>query len=44
MDVLDAETSLTEARTLLLASQLQVRLGQAQLSLALGQPVENVKE
>ena len=44
MEVLDAESSLTGARTLLLASQLDFRLGQAQLALALGQPIENVKE
>jgi len=44
MDVLDSESSLTGARTLLLSSQLDFRLGQAQLSLALGQPIENVKE
>ena len=44
MDVLDAESSLTGARSLLLASQLEFRLGQAQLALALGQPIENVKE
>jgi outer membrane protein TolC len=44
MDVLDAESSLTGARALLLASQLDFRLGQAQLSLALGKPIENVKE
>jgi outer membrane protein TolC len=44
MDVLDAESSLTGARTLLISSQLDFRLGQAQLALALGQPIENVKE
>ena len=44
MDVLDAESSLTGARALLLTSQLDFRLGQAQLALALGQPIENVKE
>ena len=44
VEVLDAESSLTGARTLLLASQLERRLGQAQLALALGQPIENVKE
>jgi outer membrane protein TolC len=42
VDVLDAETSLTGARTLLLSSQLDLRLGEAQLALALGQPIENV--
>jgi outer membrane protein TolC len=44
VEVLDAESALTGARTLLLASQLERRLGQAQLALALGQPIENVKE
>jgi len=44
VEVLDAESSLTGARTLLLASLLDRRLGQAQLALALGQPIENVKE
>jgi len=44
VEVLDAESALTGARTLLLASQLDYRLGQAQLALALGQPIENVKE
>ena len=44
MDVLDAESSLTGARTLLLTSQFDFRMGQAQLALALGQPIENVKE
>jgi len=44
MDVLDAETSLAGARALLLSSQLDYRLGRAQLALALGQPIENVKE
>jgi len=44
VEVLDAESGLTGARTLLLASQLERRLGQAQLALALGQPIENVKE
>ncbi len=44
VEVLDAETSLTGARTLLLSSQLDLRLGEAQLALALGQPIENVKE
>lgn len=44
VEVLDAESSLTGARTLLLASQLERRLGQAQLALALGRPIENVKE
>jgi outer membrane protein TolC len=42
VDVLDAETSLSGARTLLLSSQLDLRLGAAQLALALGQPIENV--
>lgn len=44
VEVLDAESSLTGARTLLLASQLERRLAQAQLALALGQPIEHVKE
>jgi outer membrane protein TolC len=44
VEVLDAESGLTGARTLLLASQLERRLGQAQLALALGHPIENVKE
>jgi outer membrane protein TolC len=44
MDVLDAESGLSGARTLLLNSQLEFRLSQAQLALALGQPIEGVKE
>jgi len=44
VEVLDAESGLAGARTLLLASQLERRIGQAQLALALGQPIENVKE
>jgi outer membrane protein TolC len=44
VEVLDAETSLTGSRTLLLASQLDLRLGEAQQALALGQPIEDVKE
>jgi len=44
VEVLDAETGLSGARTLLLNSQLEWRLSRAQLALALGQPVENVKE
>ncbi len=44
VEVLDAESALTGARTLLLASQLERRLGRAQLALALGHPIENVKE
>lgn len=44
VEVLDAEASLTGARTLLLASQLERRVSQAQLALALGTPIENVKE
>lgn len=44
MEVLDAEAGMTGARTLLLASELNYRVGQAQLALALGQPIENVKE
>ena len=44
MDVLDAESGLSGARALLLNSQLEFRLSQAQLALALGQPIEGVKE
>jgi len=44
VEVLDAETSLSGARTLLVASQLDLKLGEARLALALGQPIENVKE
>jgi len=44
VEVLDAEAGLAGARTLLLNSQLDWRLGRAQLALALGQPVEDVKE
>jgi outer membrane protein TolC len=44
VEVLDAESGLSGARTLLLGSLLERRLGQAQLALALGQPIENVKE
>jgi len=44
VEVLDAETGLSGARTLLLNSQLEWRISRAQLALALGQPVENVKE
>ena len=41
-EVLDAEAGLSGARTLLLHSQFESRLAQAQLQLALGQPVEGV--
>ena len=41
-EVLDAQTGLSGARTLLLQSQLDERLARAQLQLALGQPVEGV--
>jgi outer membrane protein TolC len=41
-EVLDAETSLSGARALLLRSQLESRLALAQLQLAAGQPVEGV--
>jgi outer membrane protein TolC len=41
-EVLDAETGLSGARTLLLQSQLEARLARTQLQLALGQPVEGV--
>ena len=44
MEVLDAESGLAGARTLLLNSQLEWRLNRAQLALALGQPIEGVKE
>jgi outer membrane protein TolC len=44
VEVLDAETGLSGARTLLLNSQLEWRTSRAQLALALGQPIENVKE
>ena len=44
VEVLDAETGLSGARTLLLNSQLEWRISRAQLALALGQPIENVKE
>jgi outer membrane protein TolC len=44
MDVLDAESGLAGARTLLLNSQLDYRIMKAQLALALGQPIEGVKE
>lgn len=44
VEVLDAESALSGARTLLLNSQLDLRLSRAALALALGQPVEGVKE
>ena len=44
VEVLDAETGLSGARTLLLNSQLEWRVSLAQLALALGQPIENVTE
>jgi outer membrane protein TolC len=44
VEVLDAETGLTGARTLLLNSQYDWRLARARLALALGQPIEDVKE
>lgn len=44
VEVLDAESGLSGARTLLLNSQLELRLSRAALALALGQPVEGVKE
>ena len=44
VEVLDAETALSGARTLLLSSQLEWRLSRAQLALALGQPIEDIKE
>jgi outer membrane protein TolC len=42
-DLLDAETSLSGARTLLLQSQLEARLAHARLALSSGQPVEGVR-
>jgi len=42
--VLDAESSLSGARALLLDSELAWRMSRAQLALALGQPIEGVKE
>ena len=44
VDVLDAEAALSGARTLLLSSRLDWRITRAQLALALGQPIEDVKE
>jgi outer membrane protein TolC len=44
VEVMDAETGLSGARTMLLNSQLEWRISRAQLALALGQPIENVKE
>jgi outer membrane protein TolC len=44
VEVLDAEAALSGARTLLLNSQLEWRISRAQLALALGQPVEGIKE
>jgi outer membrane protein TolC len=44
VEVLDAESGLSGARTLLLNSQLDGRLARARLALALGQPIEDVKE
>lgn len=44
VEVLDAEAALSGARTLLLNSQLEWRLSRAQLDLALGQPIEGIKE
>lgn len=43
VEVLDAESGLSGARALLLASQLDLRISHAQLALALGQPIEGVK-
>jgi outer membrane protein TolC len=42
-EVLDAETGLAGARTLLLRSRYEARVAAAQLQLALGQPIEGVK-
>lgn len=44
VEVLDAESALTGARTLLLGSQLDWRVNRARLALALGQPIEDVRE
>jgi len=44
VEVLDAEAALSGARTLLLNSQLEWRVSRAQLALALGQPIEGIKE
>jgi len=41
-EVLDAEAGLSGARTLLLRSQLELRIARAQLALSLGNPVEGV--
>jgi outer membrane protein TolC len=41
-DLLDAEAGLSGARTLLLRSQLELRIARAQLDLSLGNPVEGV--
>ena len=42
-EVLDAEAGLSGARTLLLNSEYELRVSRAQLSLALGQPIEGVQ-
>ena len=42
-DLLDAELALSNARALLVRSQLETRLAHASLQLALGQPIEGVK-
>ncbi len=42
-DVLDAEAGLSGARALLLNSEYELRVSRAQLSLALGQPIEGVQ-
>lgn len=44
VEVLDAEAGLSGARTLLLDSQYDWRVARARLALALGQPIEDVKE
>jgi outer membrane protein TolC len=41
-DVLDAETGLAGARTLLLTSRLEARVARTRLALALGTPVEGL--
>lgn len=44
VEVLDAESALSGARTLLLASLFEHRIGLAQLAFASGQPIENVAD
>jgi outer membrane protein TolC len=42
-EVLDAEAGLAGARALLLQARLEARVARAQLSLALGEPVEGTE-